>query len=64
MQFKKLKLDFLIIIKFDKKFSSLTAKEFIEKIIFKKTRCRFLYVSRNFKFGYKRKGNVRTLKKI
>ncbi len=63
MQFKKLKLDFLIIIKFDKKFSSLTAKEFIEKIIFKKTRCRFLYVSRNFKFGYKRKGNVRTLKK-
>ena len=63
MQFKKLKLDFLIIIKFDKKFSSLTAKEFIEKIIFKKTRCRFLYVSRNFKFGYKRKGNVRTLKR-
>ena len=34
----KMKLDFLIIIKFDKKFSSLTAEEFIRKIIYKKTK--------------------------
>ena len=53
--FKKLKLDFLIIIKFNKKFSSLTAEEFIEKIIYKKINCKYLYISRNFKFGFKRK---------
>ena len=62
-QLKKFNLDFLIIIKFNKKFSSLVAEEFIEKIIHKKTSCRFLYVSKNFKFGFKRQGNVRTLKK-
>ena len=63
-QFKKLKLDFLIIRKFNKKFSRLTAEKFIEKIIFKKTKCKYLYVSNNFRFGFKRKGNIRTLKKF
>jgi len=62
-QLKKLKLDFLIIIKFNKIFSSLTAEKFIKEIIYNKTKCSFLYVSKNFKFGYKRKGNIQTLKK-
>ena len=62
-QLKKLKLDFLIIIKFNKNFSSLSPEEFIKKIIHKKTSCRFLYVSKNFRFGFKRKGNIETLKK-
>ena len=63
-QFKKLKIDFLIIRKFNKKFSRLTAEKFIEKIIFKKTKCKYLYVSNNFRFGFKRKGNIRILKKF
>ena len=63
-QLKKLKLDFLIIIKFNKNFSSLTAEEFIKKIIYKKIKCRYLYVSRNFRFGFKRQGNIETLKKF
>ena len=63
-QLEKLKLDFLIIIKFDKKFSSITAEDFIKKVIYDKTKCRYLYVSKNFKFGFKRKGNLRTLKKF
>ena len=33
LQLKKFKLDFLVIIKFNKKFSSLTAEQFIMKII-------------------------------
>ena len=63
LQLKKFKLDFLIIVKFNKKFSSLTAKQFIIKIINNKTKCKFLYVSKNFKFGYKRQGNIKILKK-
>ena len=63
LQIKKFKLDFLIIVKFNKKFSSFTAEQFIEKIISKKTKCKFLYVSKNFKFGHKRQGTVQTLKK-
>ena len=54
----------MIIIKFNKKFSSLSAEEFIKKIIFKKLQCRYLYVSKNFKFGFNRKGNIDTLKKF
>ena len=60
---KKLRLDFLIIVNFNKKFSKLLPKEFIEKIVFKKAKCKFVYVSNNFKFGYKRQGNTKTLKK-
>ena len=63
-QLKKFNLDFLIVINFSKKFSSLTAEEFIKKIIYKKTKCQYLYVSKNFKFGFKRKGNIKTLKKF
>jgi len=46
-QLKKIKLDFLIIIKFNKFFSSLSAEQFIEKIIYKKVKCKLLYVSKN-----------------
>ena len=63
-QLKKFKLDFLIIIKFNKNFSSQSAEEFIKKIIFKKTKCKYLYVSKNFKFGFKRQGNIKTLKRF
>ena len=62
-QLEKFKLDFLIIIKFNKIFSSLSAEQFIKKIISKKTKSKFLYVSKNFKFGFKRKGNVKILNK-
>jgi riboflavin kinase / FMN adenylyltransferase len=61
---KKLKIDFLIIIKFNKNFSTLSAEKFIKKIIYEKTKCRYLYVSRNFKFGHKRQGSIKTLRKF
>jgi len=64
LMLKIFKLDFLIIIKFNKEFSSLTAEKFIEKIIYKKTKCKYLYVSKNFRFGFKRRGNIQTLKKF
>ena len=62
-QLKNLNLDFLIIIRFNKIFSSLKAEQFIKKIIKNKTEAKFLYVSRNFRFGFKRQGTIQTLKK-
>tara|TARA_B100000963_G_scaffold211160_1_gene184008 strand:+ start:1384 stop:2286 length:903 start_codon:yes stop_codon:yes gene_type:complete len=62
-QLEKLKLNFLIVIKFNKIFSKYSAKKFIEEIIYKKTKCKYLFVSNNFKFGFKRKGNIKILKK-
>jgi riboflavin kinase / FMN adenylyltransferase len=62
-QLKKLNLDFLIIIKFNKLLSLLSADQFIKKILHKKIQLKYLYVSKNFKFGRKRQGNIYTLKK-
>ena len=62
IQLKKYNLDFLIIINFNKIFSLLSADKFIEKYINKKTKCKFLYVSKNFRFGFKRQGTIQTLK--
>lgn len=63
LNLKKEKLDFLIIQKFSKRFSKLSYQDFIYKVLFKKIKCKYLYVSKNFKFGKKRKGDVSKLKK-
>jgi riboflavin kinase/FMN adenylyltransferase len=59
---KKNKLDFLIVINFNKSFSNLSAEKFIKKILFNKLKSKYIFVSKNFKFGKKRLGNVDTLK--
>ena len=61
---KKYGVDFVINIKFNKKFSKISAKNFVEKIIFKKINPKYVFVSNNFKFGNKRKGNINLLKKF
>ncbi len=63
-QLKKYNLDFVIIIKFNKFFSLLSAKQFIKNIIYKKIKSKYIFVSKNFKFGKKRQGNINTLKKF
>ena len=62
--FRKNQVDFVINIKFNKNFSRITAEDFIKKIIYKKTNPQLLSVSNNFKFGRKRKGDVKLLKKF
>ena len=53
--------DFLIIKKFNRKFSKIKSKNFIKKILFQKLNTKFIFVSNNFKFGNKREGNVKGL---
>ena len=62
--FEKYGVDFVINIKFNKKFSNIKAEEFIKKIICKKINAQLLAVSNNFKFGKNRKGDVSLLKKF
>ena len=59
---QKMKLDFLVLINFNKNFSNLSAENFLEKILFKKLKSKYVFVSKNFKFGKKRLGDVTTLK--
>ena len=62
--FEKYGVDFVINIKFNKIFSKITAEKFIKDIVFKKINPRLIFVSNNFKFGNKRKGNVHLLKRF
>jgi len=55
-------VDFVIVIKFDKKFSKIKCQNFVDQILYKKLKAKFIFVSNNFKFGNKRKGNVKFLK--
>jgi len=61
--FEKYGVDFIINIRFNKNFSETSAEKFIKKIIHKKINPQFLFISNNFKFGRKRKGDIRLLKK-
>ncbi len=57
----KLKVDFIITKKFDKKFSKTKPLSFIKEIISKKLNSKFIFVSNNFKFGKNREGDVKLL---
>ena len=57
----KFNVDFIISKKFDKLFSNTKSIDFIEKILKKRLNAKFIFVSNNFRFGYKRKGDVRQL---
>ena len=59
---KKLNIDFLIVKKFDKKFSKIKYQNFVYQILYKKLKASFIFVSNNFRFGNKREGNVKFLK--
>jgi riboflavin kinase / FMN adenylyltransferase len=60
----KYKVDFVININFNKKFSRISAEDFIKKNIFKKINPKLLAVSNNFKFGRNRRGDVKLLNKF
>ncbi len=60
--FQKFNVDFIINQKFDKKFSKITCNNFIEKILYKKIKAKYIFVSNNFRFGFKREGDVKLLK--
>ena len=60
--FEKFGVDFLINKNFNKKFSKITSHKFIENILYKKLNVKYIFVSNNFRFGYKREGDVKLLK--
>ena len=58
---KKFDVDFVILKKFDKKFSKTKSISFIKSVLSKKIKAKFIFVSNNFRFGNKREGNVKQL---
>ena len=58
---KSLGIDFVIIKKFNKKFSKIKSYNFIKNILYKNLKAKYIFVSNNFRFGNKREGNVNQL---
>ena len=59
--FEEAGVDFVIVSRFNKSFSKISADNFIKKIIVKKINPNFIFVSNNFKYGFRRLGNVAKL---
>ena len=57
----KLNVDFVIIKKFNRKFSKTKSISFIKETLGKKLNPKFIFVSNNFRFGNKREGDVKQL---
>ena len=57
----KLNVDFVIIKKFNRRFSKTKSISFIKKTLGKKLNPKFVFVSNNFRFGNKREGDVKQL---
>lgn len=51
----------LLCIRFDEKFSAMTADEFIEQLLVNKLGVKFLVVGDDFRFGFERRGNFEML---
>ena len=60
---KKYGLDFLIIKKFNKRFSNISSENFIREIVYKKLKVKLIFISKNFRFGKNRAGDIKLLKK-
>ena len=61
---KKNNVDFVFVCKFNKKFSMMSAEDFITKVIVKKLNPTHIIVGKNFRFGNQRKGNISLLRKF
>ena len=61
--FKKLGVEQVLVIPFDKSFSEINENIFIKEILIEKLSLKYLIVGKDFKFGYKRMGNIELLQK-
>ena len=59
---ENLGIEQLVLIPFDKQLSKLSANYFLKNILFNQLQTKSISVGENFRFGYKRQGNINTIK--
>ncbi len=60
---RKLGPDILVVVKFDRKFASLSARSFIEKVLIKKFKVKEIVIGHDYGFGKGKQGNGELLRK-
>ena len=61
---KKFRADFFIKQKFNRNFSKISHDNFVKRILLKKLSVHSIFVGKDFRFGFKREGNIFFLKKF
>ena len=64
VNFKRCHVDRVLLVKFNKSFSSMTAEHFVNELLIKKLAVKHLIIGDDFRFGYKRKGDYQLLKAL
>jgi len=64
VQFKRLNIDRVVIVKFNRQFSKQTAEQFVSELLLKKLGVKHLIVGDDFRFGNKRQGDYQLLQKL
>ena len=59
---ESLGIEQLVLIPFDKALSKLSANYFLKEVLFKQLQTKSISVGENFRFGYKRQGDIKTIK--
>ncbi len=57
-------IDYLCFIHFDRDFSLMNAKDFLREVLYKRLKCRYLLVGYDWRFGYKREGEIELAREI
>ena len=57
-------VDYCLVIKFNRKFSLVTAEDFVKDILVKFFHPEFIFIGENFRFGYQARGTVEVLKAL
>ena len=59
---ERLGIEQLVLIPFDKKLSKLSANSFLKDVLYNQLQTKSISVGENFRFGYKRQGDINTIK--
>ena len=59
---EELGVDYCLVIKFNRRFSLVTAEDFVKDILVKFFHPEFIFIGENFRFGYQARGTVEVLK--
>ena len=57
-------IDVCVVVDFNRKFSSISAENFIKNILLKKLSAKYIFVGSNFRFGKYAKGNIQVLREF
>ncbi|RLJ71217.1 riboflavin kinase/FMN adenylyltransferase [Hydrogenivirga caldilitoris] len=57
-------IDYLCFIRFDEDFSRMSAKDFLEEVIYRRLGCKYLLVGYDWRFGYRREGEIELAKEV